>query len=273
MTRAGLLPALFLLTAAGCAGWRPGTTRAAPPPGLPGKYEVRVENVLLKSDVPVAEGGPLVAEIARLRADVFATLRLPPPARDVTVYLFEDAAAYQAYMDAAHPGLPARRAYFVGGGRRLSVYAAAGEKVAEDLRHETTHGLLHASLPGVPLWLDEGLAEYFETPTPGDPNGDYPELLSAARAAGWRPDLRRLESLTDFAGLTRRDYAESWAWVHHALTSDPAPLLSHLADLGPGGVPRTSYGDKLAAAGRPAVRLTAHVETLAGTGEVTGRAP
>ena len=31
-----------------------------------------------------------------------------------------------------------------------------------DLRHECTHALLHAVLPAVPLWLDEGLAKYFE---------------------------------------------------------------------------------------------------------------
>ena len=37
-------------------------------------------------------------------------------------------------------------------------------ELAVDLRHETTHAVLHGLLPMVPLWLDEGLAEYFEAP-------------------------------------------------------------------------------------------------------------
>ncbi|GIT30210.1 MAG: hypothetical protein Ct9H300mP1_22560 [Planctomycetaceae bacterium] len=46
----------------------------------------------------------------------------------------------------------------------------------EDLRHEFTHGVLHSSLKRVPLWLDEGLAEYFEVvgPKPGGVNTEYP---------------------------------------------------------------------------------------------------
>ena len=35
---------------------------------------------------------------------------------------------------------------------------------ADDLRHEMTHAYLHAVVPNVPLWLDEGLAKYFELP-------------------------------------------------------------------------------------------------------------
>ena len=38
-----------------------------------------------------------------------------------------------------------------------------GERQFEaDLRHECTHALLHAALPYVPLWLDEGLASLYE---------------------------------------------------------------------------------------------------------------
>jgi hypothetical protein len=42
------------------------------------------------------------------------------------------------------------------------VFAYRGEDFETDLRHECTHALLNAALPVVPLWLDEGLAEYFE---------------------------------------------------------------------------------------------------------------
>ena len=273
MTRSRRLPpalAALVLLAAGCAGAGHPDGGLAPltGPPRPDRYSVRVENLVLKSDAKLPRDDPLVEDLARLREEVTAALDLPPAAKDVTVFLFADEPAYRSYLDYMHPGLPPRRAYFVGTGPALHVYTFVGERTAEDLRHETVHGLLHASLPGVPLWLDEGLAEYFETPRPGDVNGDYPETLARSVAAGWRPDLARLEAMTDFAALTRQDYAESWAWVHLMMSGDRAVLLDHLGSLGPGGSAPVSLAARLAA-DRPAApgpRLTAHVAGLLGGG-------
>ena len=254
----------------GCGPFRPSSTGgdAARIPPRPSRHSVRVENLVLKSDAELPAGDPLVADLRRLHAAVTAGLALPPTARDVTVYLFPDEPSYRRYLEFEHPGLPPRRAYFVGTAAALRVYTFLGDRTAEDLRHETVHGLLHASLPGVPLWLDEGLAEYFETPTPGGVNGDYPEILARELAAGRRPDLARLEELTDFAALARRDYAESWAWVHLLMAGDRAVLLEHLAALGPHGAAPVSLSRRLAAdrGGDPNPRLAAHVAGLLGTG-------
>jgi hypothetical protein len=38
---------------------------------------------------------------------------------------------------------------------------------------------------------------------------------------GWRPNLMRLESLTAVNEMRQEDYAESWAWIHWMLESDP----------------------------------------------------
>ena len=68
---------------------------------------------------------------------------------------------------------------------RAAVYAYRHPELPIDLRHECTHALLHANLPMVPLWLDEGLAEYFEMPEaerrvrPSAPGGA--QMESAAR--------------------------------------------------------------------------------------------
>jgi hypothetical protein len=51
---------------------------------------------------------------------------------------------------------------------------------------------------------------------------------------GWRPNLKRLEHLTDAAELDQRHYAEAWAWVYFLLHSDPQSkqlLTSYLADV------------------------------------------
>jgi hypothetical protein len=86
------------------------------------------------------------------------------------------------------------------------------------------------------LWLDEGLAEYFEVDasTPGAAHASHLRELRMAESEKWNPNLYRLEMLTDFRDLTTRDYAESWAWVHFMLNdSDESAkvLLDYLTVL------------------------------------------
>ena len=122
------------------------------------------------------------------------------------------------------PSVPSRRAFFLETDTRLAVYAHWSDRVAEDLRHEVAHGYLHAVVPGLPLWLDEGLAEYFEVPRGTNGlNRPHVDLLSdMMQHDGWRPNLERLEQLTDAAEMDQRDYAEAWAWVYFLLHSDRA---------------------------------------------------
>jgi hypothetical protein len=136
----------------------------------------------------------------------------------VVVYLFADEARYSQYLHTRYPMLPPRRAYFVGSAKELAVYTYWGDRIQEDLRHEFTHGVLHATLKDVPLWLDEGLAEYFEVSTqPVGMNREYAMNLAAGVATGWEPDLNRLESLESVDQMHKSDYQESWAWVHFML--------------------------------------------------------
>ncbi|MCA9060794.1 MAG: hypothetical protein KDA85_19915 [Planctomycetaceae bacterium] len=190
----------------------------------------------MQSDVPVQPDGPLVQELEFLQIQISDTLQLPEPRDRVHVYLFSDEASYRHYMHLTWPDLPPRRAYFVGTPRELAVYSFNSPQVLEDLRHEFTHGLLHANLLNVPLWLDEGLAEYFEVrgPLPGGPHNVHLQTLEQAQANNWHPNLFRLEMISDFRDLTQRDYAESWAWVHLCLNGNDSlkqTLLEYLAEL------------------------------------------
>jgi hypothetical protein len=138
------------------------------------------------------------------------------------VYLFKNAGAFHGFMSRNHPGFPNRRAFFVQNETSLMVYAYWGDRVAEDLRHEVTHGYLHSVIPGIPLWLDEGIAEYFETPVGSNGlNEPHVRLIAEAiRESNWRPDLPRLETMKNAAELTQLDYAEAWLWVHFLLNED-----------------------------------------------------
>ena len=190
---------------------------------LPARHSVQMEKLLVLSDFRLPRAHPLIAELQRMRTTVRDQLELPEQRDEVVVYLFETEAAYRRYLETTWPGLPWRRAYFVGTPRELSVYTFWGERIQEDLRHEYTHGILHSCLNHVPLWLDEGLAEYFEvsesarTPV----NRRYVRELTLAIANGWRPDLPRLEAMTEFSQMQRADYQEAWGWVHFLLHASP----------------------------------------------------
>ena len=202
----------------------------------PARHSLQLDNLLLLSDFRIAPDHKLVGELQVLRDQVIEHLQLPPQRDQVTVYLFSDQTAYQEYLSVTWPDLPNRRAYFVGTPRELAVYTFWGNRTQEDLRHEYTHGVLHSTLHTVPLWLDEGLAEYFEVAgtEPGGINREHARELSAALENGWVPDMQRLENITEFSDMQRMDYQEAWAWVHFMVHSTPDTrqvLIDHLHSL------------------------------------------
>jgi hypothetical protein len=225
------------------------------------------DHFVVHSDVALDKDNVLVQELRNVREQVVETLKLPEQRDPVDVYLFGDEASYRYYMQATWRDLPPRRAYFVGTSREWAVYSFVSPQVLEDLRHEFTHGLLHSSLKEVPLWLDEGLAEYFEV-NPATPDAAHPVHLQELRAAAaeqWSPNLYRLEMASDFKSLTARDYAECWAWVHfllHDSNESSSLLLKYMQSLQNARVPGRMLKDLETIAPNYYVDLQRHVEQL-----------
>ena len=115
------------------------------------------------------------------------------------------------------------------------MYAQWGDDFAIDLRHECTHALVHGSLTYLPLWLDEGLAKYFELPRAIRVTGSpYLPVVCAAAAQGAIPPLVLLEAKREFAEMGPAEYCYSWAWVHFMVNGPPEAhdeLIHFLADL------------------------------------------
>jgi len=203
----------------------------------PARHSIRFGQLLVMSNFRLPKNHPVVEDLVLLRKQVTVALDLPKQREDVVVYIFTTENAYREYLNAVYPGLPNRRAYFVGTPDELAVYTYWGDRILEDLRHEYTHGLLHASLRTVPLWIDEGLAEYFEVsgPRPGTVNTEYASRLASLVNSGrWRPNLPALERLQEFSSMQRSDYQEAWAWVHflfHSSDGTRQVLLDYLHDL------------------------------------------
>ena len=119
-------------------------------------------------------------------------------------------------------------------GAQRVVYTYSSPRLEEDLRHEATHALLRGSFGDLPLWLDEGLAEYFETDL-AQPGAEHERIdhIADDLTGGWSPSLPRLESLSDIRQMTPRDYREAWAWVHLFLngsSSEKTILLTSLSE-------------------------------------------
>ena len=203
---------------------------------------------LIQSDrrLPAATWNRIRRTLSRLESDVARTLRIPRSRATVDVRLIHEPALWHRQLATHGASLTRRSAVLVARPRAPAlVLVRATGRLDRDLRHEATHALLRPAFPILPLWLDEGLAEYFEMPP------DRSEHLAAARRAparGWRADLARLEKQHDPAALTERDYRTCWALVtfflHHSDRSaallaayldqlrrgEPTPLLSERLD-------------------------------------------
>ncbi len=220
----------LLLAVCGCAGlW---TTRLT----LPNANTLVRQQLVIHSDFPLAAHHRLFDELTALRTDICRQLGLPSSDEPIHVYLFESQERFESFIRLHHPKFPNRRAFFLETDSRLSVYAQWGDRMGDDLRHEVTHAYLHSVVPNIPLWLDEGLAKYYEVPRGqhGLNRQLLERLLDQIRQQRWQPNLRRLEHFPSTFAMTQDDYAEAWAWVHFLL--EPAVertgvLRGYLADL------------------------------------------
>jgi hypothetical protein len=195
------------------------------------QHELVRGQLIYHSDFRLPQRHRLIEELDLHRQRLADLLKLPVSDEPIHVYLFENATRYREFTSRNFPQLPERRAFFVKSDTQLSVFAYWGNHVAEDLRHEVTHGYVHAVVSEIPLWLDEGIAEFMEVPRSREGfHRQHTQLLFEHwRKHNWRPDLRRLEQLATLDQMSILDYAESWLWVHYLLTTDErrSDLLSN----------------------------------------------
>jgi hypothetical protein len=201
------------------------------PSMLPVRNAVVFDQLVVYSNFQLPKHDRMLDDLRVLRGDVMSRLALEGSEEPIHVYLFETEDRFRQFLAKQYPDLPARRAFFIESDNRLAVYAQWGDRVAEDLRHEVTHGYVHTVVRDIPLWIDEGIAEYFEVPRPGE-GVNRPHvrlLLTRYQRDGWRPNLARLERMRSVEEMKQEDYAEAWAWTHWMLDTEPRrrELLQH----------------------------------------------
>lgn len=178
---------------------------------------------LIRSEFPLRDVHSLVQDLGDLQQDIEETLRLECQPHAIQIHLFSSKRNYNEYLRVRIPEGMNRQALYVPGTDAGRVYAYKQRDLDTDVRHETTHALLHTALPYVPIWIDEGLAEYFEMPAPlrekGHPHAK--ELRDAIRFQRWRPNIKALESKRKLLDMDGKDYRDAWGIVHFLLHGPP----------------------------------------------------
>jgi hypothetical protein len=203
--------------------------------------EQRLGVFVFRSDFSLRDIAPTVEDLGELQKDIEATLNLQCRDRGIIVHLFRSQWSYSRYIRQNVPEGAGRPALFVAGPDAGRIYAIRRRDLDVDLRHETTHALLHNALPYVPLWLDEGLAEYFERPANRRFDGSpHRRSLQWAIRFGWKPRLDKLEAITEARLMEGSDYRDAWGIVHFLLHGPPearAALDEYLATIPTGREP------------------------------------
>jgi hypothetical protein len=201
---------------------------------------------VFKSEFAIRRG-PLTQALAQIKQELEQKLKLKVGNDPINVHLFNSRRSYQAYMRQHVPRAINRQALFVKGPQGSSVYAYKNKDFDTDIRHECTHALIHNSVQFIPLWMDEGLAEYFELKAG---TRIRPDRLNTVRnAVRWAPlnrmriTLTRLEAMDDITDMGASEYRDSWAWIHFLMNdtrnnnAGRAALVAYLAEIQKGQPP------------------------------------
>jgi tetratricopeptide (TPR) repeat protein len=135
---------------------------------------------------------------------------------------------------------------------------AADENPYYVVFHEYTHLLLHQGSPMIPLWLDEGIAEYYgyseirsKEVTLGEPSAEHVEMLRENRLL----PLRTLFTVGPDSPYYNEQhkgsmfYAESWALTHYLMSKSFQEkkdfIDAYLTEIGHGTDPVTAAAHTL----------------------------
>ena len=191
----------------------------------------------LYTNAEAARGYEIAESLERFRA-VFAQLapqlelKSPAPTK---MLAFKDAEAYAPYKTVADRGSSRILGQFLTHVDGNYLTLDAGTELVDSftvIYHEYVHYFVRHNFPGVPLWFNEGLAEYYSTfaiedglARVGRPVERHVEWLRRHSELGLDGVLAtRQGSREHQAGGAGRFYAVSWVLVHYLLSGDPARL-------------------------------------------------
>jgi tetratricopeptide (TPR) repeat protein len=249
MVRRRPLTCVLLLAAIAIAS-RDGKAASGPNDGW---IEVQTEHFKLTSNAgrsSTIKIGTRLEQLWQVLAASFADVATRPPTR---IYVFRDEAAFAPFKIGANGKPDSIAGYYVATplANYIAIDASAGEAPFRTVYHEFVHYFIHNNLPYVPLWLNEGLAEYYST---FKIKGNGAEIgLPIEEHRYWlaQYDLIPLEQLflidtssPEYREGLRRGtfYAQSWALTHYVMSRpDKKQVNVLLRELREGATPGDAF--------------------------------
>jgi len=181
-----------------------------------------------------------LGQLRSLPERMAAFYRLKLTVKPAHVIIFANRAAYLNHLDKTLPKAPRRTSLFVVRGGNPTILAVDGDSLKRDLLHESVHVINYANFgsENLPLWLDEGTAEWFEADEPQQAmvHGEMiATIMGDQRKALAVPlKLTSIERITTTIKADALSYAASWAWSR--FLGDPATechriWLRYLSDM------------------------------------------
>jgi hypothetical protein len=162
---------------------------------------------------------------------------------ELNIRLFEYAEDYKLYAQTISPRLANTGGFYsLARNEAVTYQHRTDESTHETARHEAMHVIAAGLFGRVPTWLNEGLAEYFETLSVENqrvtitPQPRWFEMAAQAHESGYPSELRTYMALRDADWYdNNRDvhYAIAWSLVHFLMSSDRgrAAIANYLQEL------------------------------------------
>lgn len=190
---------------------------------------------VLYSTLEVARMESLANRLEGYKREVEEVLELQFSVDEIKIVVLRDRIEYDAYLEEHFSKLPKRRALFVQHRGPGLVLTYMHDDWLVDARHECAHAMLHSCRTKLPSWLDEGLAEYFETPLPDRlAHREHAQGVLAQIRYGQVPAIEELEQWHIDVALESKQYRDAWSVVAFLLHHSPetrATFQQYLQDL------------------------------------------
>ena len=190
---------------------------------------------------PVGRNDRIYRQAAATVSHVCDTLQLPEPTDKLEIRCFASNRDYNRWVKRYYPDFAALDSCYIHHGRRHVVLTYDRPDLDRVLRHEVTHFILHSSIPQIPRWLDEGIAQYFELEcsSPWRRSRRLAELREYLRSHRDGPDSSSLANAYELEDFGGPEYLQAWGWC--CFMMDYSPRMRHrllealsLMQLGPG---------------------------------------
>jgi hypothetical protein len=185
-------------------------------------FELRDGQFQIHSTVPIETLRPNLPKLNALPGDLKRSLAIAIVEQPIHIVVLENRESLDAYVKRLLPNAPSRRAFYIRHRGPGLVLTYCNASWLTDVRHECTHALLDASGVRVPQWLDEGLAEYFETVSENPlEHATHCLAVQTQMRYGQVADLMQLERSDSNAVMSAQDYRDAWSITAFALNFSP----------------------------------------------------